>query len=54
VLREEVVLVGSGDLIPGALSVTPISYRVRRKRHHAPLRAHVVRPVGPAVARDDK
>jgi adenylate cyclase len=54
VLREEVVLVGSGDLIPGALSVAPISYRVRRKRHHAPLRANVVRLVGPGVARNAK
>lgn len=45
VLREEVVLVGSGDLIPGALSVTPIAYRVRRKRHHAPPGANVKRPV---------
>jgi class 3 adenylate cyclase len=32
VLREEVVLVGTGDLIPGSIRATPLAYRVRSRR----------------------
>jgi class 3 adenylate cyclase len=52
VLREEVVLVGSGDLIPGSARVTPLAYRVRsgRGRRHGPERPNVVRLLRPVAA----